>query len=313
MNYYLLTAILIFLTGYTHASQMRILWWNIMDGGSHANYLEKKSGVNPINYHLTKIITSPNKPDLLILSEFEQLKNNAAFIKTLKTHYPFQQFISFNDSLKNNGMMIFSQQALKITHSRILDWSSDNERHLRMSEYIKYWKKLYPKIEENFPRRATLLEVEVPHGPPLLLVPFHACQPWSHLKQRKNMFSVAHTLLFKNDHPLYHQIQHLKQWLETLKKNSNLIILGDFNIPSSWGGIVPTTYELLNHGLQSFWSKNASATYPTPDFFKDYFRTPLLTIDHAFYVGRNIKNPKAESFAWLGSDHYPLNISFDYY
>lgn len=300
-------------TGLTAKSskELRVVWWNIFQGGKLGTQIEEKEGHNPLQRNLESITAPEEKPEFLILGEYRPDEVKPEIDQLLKSRYRFVHFIPYSSTYAYQGILILSDLPTKIVTSPV-SWVDHTDSPEEKKSYRDAWGKMYPTSLTSFDR--TLISIEYQwQGKTRYLLPFHAVQPWmplqDHYPKRWAKYLTALEILTGTHNPLFHQ---LKEYLSKMirinhpEKNSVLLV-GDLNTPDSMLGISPIGYRLLTFYMKDAFIRGTTYTYPAPSSDR---LVNKLKIDHAL-TSPSVHVTEAKRLPLRGSDHFPISVTIE--
>lgn len=285
---------------------IRVLWWNIEEGKTNS----RLKG-SPLDANLSALAARPNRPHVIALGEFRQSTLSPKTRGLLRDRYD-SVFLPYNGNHPDFGVMVFARRGLGLEPSPVasIDWAPIGvQNEAAASRYRKWWMLRYQKAD-NFTRQVSSLRV-THEGQDLYLVPFHALQPWSAMrdivgKALGTLWTVFHLTVGRRN-PLMFQATRLRLWLQAQfgpkLDQKPFLLFGDFN--ATRGSPVESLFASLMK--RAFRRHSPSFPSASADTRKSY---PPIQIDHAF-VSRGVRVLGAAVAQLQGSDHYPvfLNVS----
>lgn len=291
------------------AMSLEILWWNI-GGGNFLNDSQfNKYKKDPLEDGLLSIIEK-KKPDVIILGENYSDFLNQSVRDDILGIYPFQRHFEYN-SVTRLGITVISKTPFKFVYKKDgLTWNEGSlkENFSANSPIKKYWVRSFQEI---------ILDHK---GKKIHLAPIHTMMPWLIKKNDDEGLSyfgssvggsleVAYNLLFSTDNELAFQARKFSAYLGWVRKKSTLdakwVVLGDFNIPSSWRGLSSNLFKIFQGDLSlAKRTGDYNYSYPYPGTSDSNIK---MQIDH---VMSNLKDGEI-TYQFLnksGSDHFPMLV-----
>jgi endonuclease/exonuclease/phosphatase (EEP) superfamily protein YafD len=175
--------------------------------------------------------------------------------------------------------------------------------------YQDEWHKKSPSEARYWDRSVQLLAYQYA-GKKYVLAPVHLLEPWAAIATSGSKAEKLKNIVFDNNNPLKHQVDHLRNVLKYKIGNvENVVLIGDFNIPSRFYGLTPSIYNFLTAGFKEVFSGNPN-TFPAKsagDRVHGIFKALSIKIDHTF-IGNGIDRIEADVLHLKGSDHYPIYV-----
>ena len=280
---------------------LKVTWWNIANGmiGSEGNGLILAKNID-------RLISSPLRPHVIALGEYQKGSLPEQTIENLKRIYPYSTFIPYNEQT-DVGMVVFTNLPLKVGRQTTLKWIPEHIGEQQRRDYLETWSSGDPEHDEAFYTRS-VRELEIIfENRKIAIVPVHLAQPWRQLRERSQgrvdfMMGMAKELFLSGSNPLITQVNSLDQWLSESKLQDR-IVLGDFNLPRGIFGVPTLGYRRLVDTMAPA-IRGEQPSFPAPS---SPHREPPTQIDHAFLAGG--LSAEAGVVAPLkGSDHLPVYV-----
>ena len=293
------------------SAELRVVWWNIMDGGELSTEIEKKEKHNPLQTNLESLTNPTQKPDFLILGEYSPNSVKPEIDQLLRSRYRHAIYIPNSDHFQDQGIFILTDLSMTI-FTREVSWVNPDGTKKEITQYRDHWSKLSPISKTYFDRTFIAIQYQW-MGENRYLLPFHAVDPWAALKasypQKLSKYLTALEILNGTKNPLFYQ---LKEYLGVMKqicdpKKNKVLMIGDLNTPDSILGLIPIGYQFLTSQLNNDFKRGADYTFPTPSSSQTINK---IKIDHAL-SSTNQNTKDAIRLPLRGSDHFPIAVTLE--
>lgn len=301
------------------ANEVRVVWWNILQGGKLSDSIEKTEGHHPLQVNLDSLTEASQKPEFLVLGEYRPSEIKPEIDQMLRSRYRHATFIPYSKTYHYQGIMIFTDLDTTIfTHpvGFTIPGSSEAEK----KEYRDAWEKIYPNSKVSFDRTFIAVRYQW-NGETRYLLPFHAVQPWIPLKAtypaKLSKVFTAVEILTGTKNPLINQ---LAQYFGIMKKicdpeKNKVLMIGDLNTPDSLFGLMPIGYRFLTLQLNDTFWRGSAYTFPAPSSVRSEHSPDKKTINHIRIDHALVSNlQKAQEPRRLplrGSDHFPISVKLE--
>lgn len=282
---------------------LHIIWWNVAWG--------RYNKTRDLDKNLYEISNAQRAPDIIILGEYKPSVLAYSFRVYLNETYSYRRFIKYSDN-SDVGIMIFSKYEIYNEHQFNLPWHPIKIKNLEsINKYRKRWLETNKKDVKYWDRSYYDFTIFY-KGKNVTISPIHLLMPWQAYYNKFGASGAFSRLMFKNNHPLGNQIKWLKYYLNNLYGNrlqsSSLLILGDFNLPSTFFGIKPFIFKNLLNNL-SYVHSMGGDTFPAKSTLRDntVLRGKSFEIDYAL-INKHLKSLGSTVMPLSGSDHYPLYV-----
>ena len=291
------------------SGELRVIWWNILQGGKLGESIEQKEGHNPLLVNLESLTTIKEKPDFLILGEYLPDEVKPEIDHLLRSRFRNVIYIPNSDLYPKQGILILTDLNMKIfTHP--VGWGNQ--------EYRDRWSKSYPASITYFDRTFIAIQYQW-KGETRYLLPFHSLQPWMALKatypERFSKLYTAIEILTCTTNPLFHQLQKYLSIMKTIcnPSKNKVLMIGDLNTPDDILGFKPIGYQLLTSRLNDTFKRGAEYTFPAPSsvgtgLSPSTQKINQLRIDHALTSGL-VSSKDPIRIPLRGSDHFPISVT----
>ncbi len=289
------------------ASGIRIFFWNVAWGSFNQD--------SDLDKNLMALVASNASPDMIILAEFKTSNLNDPTREFLTRMYPHRYFIRLDES-ELTGIAVLSKTPFQRCQApQYVDWAPFAWDEQAKEGYRFLWKDGFFNHARYWDRGYCPLEWPVAGGT-LHVVPTHLLSPWAAIHDRYGKLeAVKQAQLSDYRNPLYNQVQHYRELLRRdfgPKLNSKpLLMIGDFNAPSSIYILTPSLYTELSRHLSALVTDPINRTFPSvssgtkvPHIFGDDYGAK---IDNAF-GNEHVKGIGQAILHFKGSDHYPIYV-----
>ncbi|MCB9092580.1 MAG: hypothetical protein H6621_12955 [Halobacteriovoraceae bacterium] len=303
--------------------QVRIMWWNILNGALYS----QMDGINLVTENIINLSQKKYAPDIMIFGEYILNENHQKIEKELIKKYPYTRFIQYNKK-HYRYIAFYSKYPIKRVITERLTWYNSFKD-------IETWEKrckLLPGtdvVDYKAPNCSTFFRtfikiVLTKKDKEFAVYPIHLLQPWDDLKRyyAEKYYSsdlakllVLNDIINDRDNPIVIQAsKFINKFWGHHKTGEPFVILGDFNIPRVFKYVLkskPYSYTLFERSFTPAITQGSS--FPTEFIRKSnpsFKNFPDMHIDHAF----SILNPyhpvfqNAQILPFSGSDHYPISV-----
>jgi hypothetical protein len=280
---------------------VRLFWWNVAWGSFNQN--------SDLDHNLIELTNSNARPDLMILGEYKDMILSQHTHNELKRHYPHQYFMSYSPT-DIVGVKVFSTRALTYHGIRNIPWYPINETDSsKQQAYYNHWKTAAAS-EARFWDRSVGLFSFSHGGQTYTLAPVHLLEPWAALVSSEGRTDLIKSFFNDKLNPLANQIGHLRRIIKNHAGGmQNVLMIGDFNIPSSLYGMTPDIYKNLSQSMTEGFFGNPD-TFPAESArhkVHGFLKKLSIKIDHAL-MGSSLDRIGGAAIHMRGSDHYPIYV-----
>ncbi len=310
----------------TAKGQMRVLWWNILDGTFNREALGQ---------NLAAMTAVSHPPDVIVLGEYHRDHGLPESANTaLKALYPYARFFPYSSDFPEKGIYVLSRVPVTdVAYQRdALDWTPAEWSQKQKAGY----KRPFYRADQNETRQWQRSYIRLTldwNGKRVDIAPVHTAMPWMVMKAMAGPIgkaTVAADITFGKKNPLIYQLQRLRTELKQdpgIHVSDPLLVLGDFNMPRALASPLPSgPYQIMKAGFRDLFEKASTlpfwkrlcrtvfeglapqnVSFPTVEGRekKPYGGLLNMQLDHAF---AKHSAGSAEVLPLRGSDHYPILV-----
>lgn len=304
---FLLLSLLFFSSASQAVEKFNVIWWNVGGGNYYQNITNNENcyadeGRNLILLQQNILKLARTNPDVLILGEMYEGFFSEQTMQKLSKIFPSLRKYRYNErDFRPLEIWIFTKQKLADEKYLFeeLHWIEDRTEQRTEQSTNTNFLRSYQRITLEFA------------GKKINIVPVHAVDPWPEMRGDRGLLRTGLNLLFSEQNANYIQTGFLRRalYLDVLQNQTGeaTLLLGDFNIPNHFLGVVPRAYARLESGLSVIpLNGKTKHTFPAASCFH-YKKMPKLQIDHAFVSslqGTAVGTIRGE----MGSDHFPIQV-----
>lgn len=299
------------------ASELRVVWWNILQGGKLGEAIDKKEGHNPLQNNLEELTRPEQKPEFLVLGEYRPDDVKPEIDQLLKSRYQHALFFPYNSVYHQQGVLVLTDLHV-VSFTSAVGWDDPNGTREENDSYRARWAQLYPPSASSFDRTFIAIEYQW-NGEKHVLLPFHSIQPWMPIQTsfpaHTGKILTALEIITGTHNPLFYQLtRYFSIMMNYFNPSINkIVMIGDLNTPDNILGLTTIGYRLLTSTLHDAFQQGDAYTFPAPSSINTELSPGKKTInairiDHAL-ASESVQTGGAIRIPLRGSDHFPIAVS----